>query len=218
MSAVTMAQERLAEGGGECHRCPRILQVLLAVLLIAVSVMVSGCGHMPITSIYKLRNFDPATTDISQLRVGVRLPEAFRLRPDGVQLIAAAQDKTGRQLRKEVFKLRPVTSANERALLGAHRRLGTSIYAYHLSSRDIARFNQIRQFIKAGKPQGIGGSLGVDTDACRTTKQRPDKIPVSTFIMSSETQEFVPLVVDFDLLSNFDRKEIHKAIPVCVSN
>lgn len=181
----------------------------------AVILALAACGHMPITSMYKLRNFDPATTDLNRLRVAVQLSEVFRLRPNGVRLTVTALDSSGRELRKETFKLNPALSAHERHLLRAYAKEATNIYAFRLSARDVGRFNDIRALIAVGRPNGTRGAMGVATDACRTTGRLPERVLVTTLIKSSETQEFVPLLVDFDLLSEFKGKDFNNAVPLC---
>src|SRR5215510_11843736 len=65
---------------------------LLRVCLIACSaVALSGCGHMPVTSMVKLARVDFETSDPAQLRAAIKLPRELRTRPNGVSLRIAVR-------------------------------------------------------------------------------------------------------------------------------
>jgi hypothetical protein len=52
-------------------------------LLAAFGVALSGCMHVPVTTLYKLWSFDMATADPAILRVATRVPSYFSARPNG---------------------------------------------------------------------------------------------------------------------------------------
>ena len=60
----------------------RLRPYLLAPLALALS----GCGHMPVSTMWALRGFDAATADPASLRAAIRIPESLEPRPGGVTL------------------------------------------------------------------------------------------------------------------------------------
>ena len=53
--------------------------------LIGAAVL-SACTHVPLSSIPKLAQIDPETTDLSQVELAVRVPQDFRLHRDGASI------------------------------------------------------------------------------------------------------------------------------------
>src|SRR5881296_1838187 len=91
--------------------------------VIVLAAACSGCGHMPLSTIYQLRNFDPRTLDPAVLRVAVRVTDAMELRSGGVKLAVAYWTEGGEaNKREEKFLLEEVRA--ETAALASERRPG----------------------------------------------------------------------------------------------
>jgi hypothetical protein len=68
------------------------LRFPLHFLLRALAMLaISGCSHMPVTSMVKLARIDFETSDPAQLRAAIKLPRTLRPRPNGVALRIAVQ-------------------------------------------------------------------------------------------------------------------------------
>src|SRR5215510_6352739 len=86
---------------------------LLRVCLIACSaVALSGCGHMPVTSMVKLARVDFETSDPAQLRAAIKLPRILRPRPNGVALRIAVRVGSSPEEARD-FMLRELSEPGE---------------------------------------------------------------------------------------------------------
>lgn len=174
---------------------------LVRVLVSAAALMLAGCSAVPLTSIPPLARIDARTTDLSMLRVAVQLPDAWRPRSGGVKLDVVTK-VAGETETKTSFAMMEMSEARDRAGLPAPAQ-GSSTYAYRLSQIDAARFEALRaSMIEQGK-KGKRGSMGLGVAArefCRANPAPQASLPVTIYLMTSETKSFVPVVRDLDLL------------------
>ncbi len=54
--------------------------------LALAAAMLAACSHVPVSTMWALRNFDAASVDPAALRAAVRLPETFEPQKGGVTL------------------------------------------------------------------------------------------------------------------------------------
>ena len=54
--------------------------------LALAAAMLAACSHVPVSTMWALRNFDAASVDPAVLRAAVRLPETFEPQKGGVTL------------------------------------------------------------------------------------------------------------------------------------
>lgn len=177
-------------------RWPRLLACALALVL-------SGCGSVPLTSIAPLARIDAKTTDLSMLRVAVQLPDALRPRAGGVKLDVVVK-VTGEPETKTSFAMTEVADARERSALPPPPA-GASSTIYRLSPGDAARFDALRASVLEQSGKGRKGSMGLGVAArefCRAGEAPSARLPVTIYLMTSETRSFVPVVKDFDLLGD----------------
>src|SRR5262249_58497615 len=56
-----------------------------------LAALLAGCGSVPLPSLIALSRIDAQTTDLATLRVAVRLPDAIKPRPGGVNMEIVAK-------------------------------------------------------------------------------------------------------------------------------
>jgi hypothetical protein len=176
---------------------------LVRVLASAALLVLTGCSSVPLTSIPRLARIDAKTTDLSMLRVAVQLPEALRPRSGGVKLDVVTKI-AGEAETKTSFAMIEMSDTRDRTGLPAPPQ-GSSTYAYRLSSGDAARFEALRASMVERGRQGKRGSMGLGVAAkefCRANAAPQQSLPVTIYLMTSETTSFVPVVRDFDLLGD----------------
>jgi len=178
-----------------------------------VVIGLTSCASFPITSMYKLRNFDLATTDLTLLRFAVRAPNDITIPKNGFQLVLSTTHEERPSL-KEVINLEQI---NDATALRNLEREGTHVLAFRIASEDVERFNQFRYMIRIEKDFGAEGSLDIEMSTCRTTSKIPSYIPISTFVNASETQGYVALMRDVDLLNKGRHKTLEELLPECTS-
>jgi hypothetical protein len=182
--------------------------------------LLAGCGHVPLTSLPKLSKIDIKTTDLSQLRAGISLPSDIRTLPGGVSLTLVAMPKDGGRHERKVV-LEEVRDAVELAKLPVMVAPGRRFTLFKLGAVDAARLGAFRQEMFAGaQNSGNRGSLSLGADkACRLGELSGKPIAMSGYLKTSETQDYVLLMRDFDLrkaVREIDPKiDLAIAIPPC---
>ncbi|QIP09067.1 hypothetical protein [Bradyrhizobium symbiodeficiens] len=176
---------------------------LVRVLGSAAALALAGCSSVPLTSIPRLARIDAKTTDLSMLRVAVQLPEVLRPRSGGVKLDVVAK-VAGEAEAKTSFSMMETSEARDGGGLPAPPQ-GSSTHAYRLSPADAARFEALRTAMVEQGKQGRRGSMGLGLAAkefCLANATPQASLPVTIYLMTSETKSFVPVVRDFDMLGD----------------
>ena len=191
---------------------------LLASLMAAVCA--GGCGHVPLTSLPKLSRIDIRSTDLAALRAGLSLPADIHPLPGGVTMTIVVEPREGgRHERKAV--LEEVRDAAELAALPVLVSPGRRLTVFRLSARDAARLNAFREERLLGDGQsGNRGSLSLGADkACRLGDLSGKPIPMTSYLKTSETQDYVVVTRDLDLREAVRAVDpaidLATAIPLC---
>jgi hypothetical protein len=182
--------------------------------------LLAGCGHVPLTSLPKLSKVDIKTTNLAELRAGISLPADIRTLPGGVTMTLVALPKDGGRHERKIA-LEEVRDAVELAKLPAMAAPGRRFTLFKLGTGDAARLGAFREEMFAG-PQNSGnrGSLSLEANkACRLGELTGKPIAMSGYLRTSETQDYVLLMRDFDLrqaVREIDPKlDLAAAIPPC---
>lgn len=172
----------------------------IGVALAGALVLLSACGHMPVTSMVKLARTDFATVDPAELRVAVKLPQTVRPRRDGVRLRVTVKTGSG-PAQVEEFVLRDLNDAGELMALRAEVEPGTAIYAFRLDPNDLARVQAFRAAALQRQASGARSSLtlGVGAEACRVAAVEDGPIYLTTYLKTAPTRDYIPLMRDVDL-------------------
>ncbi|PZU91468.1 MAG: hypothetical protein DI527_12270 [Chelatococcus sp.] len=191
----------------------------LIALLVAAG-LAGACGHVPLTSLPKLSRIDIRTTRLADLRASLSLPADIRPLPGGVTMTIVVEPKEGgRHERKAV--LEEVRDANELAALPVMVSPGRRLTVFRLGAADVARLSAFRDEMLLGAGQsGNRGSLSLSADkACRTGDLSGRPIPMTSYLKTTETEDYVLLMRDFDLreaVRKVDPKiDLATAIPPC---
>jgi hypothetical protein len=166
-------------------------------MLIGFTVGLAACSSVPLTSIPALSRIDFRTTDFAALRAGLRLPDALRPQPNGVELkvtlrIHGLPDET------TTFSLIETPAGN----LPDSGQAGKLDFIYRLSEADSRRFDAIREKTNVARQQNRRGSVDLSITPKQFCLVRPlpdGPLPVTSYIQTSETRRFVVLTRDLDL-------------------
>jgi hypothetical protein len=166
--------------------------------LLALSL--SACTSIPISSMYKLSRIDFMTTDLSRMRIAIALPTDLKPRPGGVHMDLAYQQGDGPE-EKRVLKLEDAVLAAD--FVGLPQALsGNKTYVYNLSKDDVTTLNKIRSDAAIAKTKGQKGSLSMGVAAkefCANNTISNSPLLVTTYVFTSENNEYVVLTRDIDL-------------------
>ena len=191
--------------------------VLAASLLAAFSL--AGCGHVPVSTMWALRNFDSLSVDPAFLRAAVRLPRAFQPRPGGVKVVASWGKKGDPASEKKIEIILQETSLSaEGPELAKEVRPNNYLQVYRVAPQDVPRLRALQAEIARAKAekQADHGSLGVGADACRIDDLPEGPIPMTTFLKTSDEAGWLTVLKDVDLRSAVTKdKPLEEIVPPC---
>ena len=189
-----------------------LLHCLLRVLAILA---MSGCSHMPVTSMVKLARVDFETSDPAQLRAAIKLPRTLRPQPNGVALRVAVQVGRAPEEARD-FMLRELP---EPAELAREAGADSQIFAYRIDDNDLARLAAFRAELIAKKSSGQKGSISISVrpQACKAGELPDGAIYFTTYLRTAETKDYVALARDVDLRSIVPNAAVVAEIPRCGS-
>lgn len=186
-----------------------------SLLCLVLAIAVTGCGHMPITSMVKLARVDLETSDPTQLRAAIKLPRALRPRPNGMVLrIAVRVGNAPEESRDFLLREQP-----DPAELAREANAGSHVFAYRIDDADIPRLIAFRTELIAKKNSGRGGSItiAIQPQACQIGELPQGPVYFTTYLRTAETGEYVTLARDVDLRALVQARSIVEAIPRCAS-
>jgi hypothetical protein len=171
----------------------------------------TGCGHMPVTSMVRLAQVDFQTTDPEMLRVAVQLPRLLRARAESTMLRITVGLADGSSQARN-FALR---TAHEGDAPAADREAAVSTFA--LTARDVAELRAFRTALIRQQKGRSGGSLAVTVqpDVCRTAPLPDGPVRFTTYLKTGETGGYVVLARDVDLTTVAPGHDVVAKIPAC---
>lgn len=192
--------------------------IFLSLVLFALPL--AACGHVPVSTMWALRNLDATTLDPALLRAAVRLPDAIEPQPGGVRL-EIGWWREGEEDKKRVVKfvLQETSSPADVEPLAFERKAGTRLWVYRADPADIPRIRALQaeaQDEKAKAPGKTHGSLGVSADACHRGEFADGPILMTTFLRVDLQRGYLPVVKDLDLRTGDTRvKSLDELVPPC---
>lgn len=172
-----------------------------AVLLMAA--LLTGCSHVPLTSLMALRRIDPLTTDPARLFAAVRHPAALRTRPGDVRLSLVVERTGGGDRRELDIALETVPTGTPGVPRAPEAGAGQMVDVFRVPPVEAPRLVAFRAQILEDKrrdPDGTHGRLTVTARACHDTSvPLPTRLIVDTFLSTDGAPDFVPVVVGYDL-------------------
>jgi hypothetical protein len=185
-----------------------------------VALVLSACGHVPVSTIWALRNLDAITLDPALLRAAVRVPDTLQPQPDGVKLeIGWWRDGEEDRKHNAKFVLQETTSADDTAPLVFERKAGMRVYVYRVDPADIPGIRALQAQAKDEKAKNPGkthGTFGFGADACRKGQLAEGPVLMTTFLRLDSERGYLPVVKDLDLRTAVTTdKSFDELVPPC---
>jgi hypothetical protein len=181
------------------------------------TLLLAGCTTVPVTSLVALSKIDAMTSDLSRLRIALAAPEALRPRPGGVKLdVKVVQGNNPPE--SLLIALDETVDAADMVGLPQADRPGQSMHVYRLSQKGVADLARIRQEAQRQKAEKKRGSLSIGVSAkefCLAAPLPDGALPVTTWLLTSETQSYVPVTRDVDLRSDASIAKSLQDMPPC---
>lgn len=188
----------------------------------ALALPLAACGHVPLSTIWALRNLDAATLDPALFRAAIRIPDTLEPAPKGVKLeIGWWRDGDEANKHEVKFVLQETISPADTAPLTAERRPGTRVHVYRVDPADLAAIRAVQAQVQEEKAKSGGhahGKLGVGADACRRGEPGRGPVPMTTWLRTEARGDYLPVVVDLDLRSAVTaEKSFDDLVPPCAA-
>jgi hypothetical protein len=186
-------------------------------LYLISAICLSGCATIPMTSIPKLSRVEFMTTDLRQLRVAVVLPRAIRPSENSIEMVTVLKAEGGQP---KTTKLQLDQSFAKADFVGLPTNLGSEqkAYVYLLQANESARLEEIRLSAQTMRTSGKKGTLDIAfsfKDFCAEGVLPVGSILTSTYVSSSETNEYVLLTRDVDMRGDVTLRKLLDDLPSC---
>jgi len=197
------------------------VKALISAALSALAL--SSCNGVPISTQWKLRNFDLGTTDLSTFRVALRTPEWAVPTPDKTVLVAslAPKDGKGEERKVELHAQRSVHAEDAGDIARLSQKEGAVAF-YEVSARDLATARALQAEAQRLKREGGGsdGKVSVDRGAvCRRGDVPEGPILVDLFVHPDDSIGWLPVFDGYDmrplLKTPEDVRKFEEGAPPC---
>lgn len=183
-----------------------------ALAALALTLGLTACDIPSPATLMALNRFDPLTTDPSELQVAVRIPDGFQAKGNSVTLLATLEEtETDPEVTRE-FQIAQSTSKAE--VLDLEDGDGT-LKVFSMRPEDAEALRAFQRQAQRAKEEDRGGSISIDAQVCRLTETVPSTAILSAYLKSEETKRFVPLIENFDILSEVTEKDLEDIAPMC---
>jgi len=180
----------------------------------------AACSHVPVSTMWALRNFDASSVDPAALRAAVRLPETFEPQRVGVTLkIGWWRDGEEKEKHEMSFALQETTAPEDVAPLAGEQKPGTRIHAYRVNPADYAAIRaRQKQFLeeKARNPGKTHGSFGVGAEACRRGGFPEGPLLTTTYLRTQPSGAYLTVLKNLDMRETATKeKPLDELVPPC---
>lgn len=193
---------------------------LKAILLISTLVFVASCSNIPLTSMFKLMNFNPLETDPSQLRVAVRAPEGISVRDGDIVINFSFKTDDPSVSFNHSFDVIKNESYELSTDLTAEIEGNEKISVMQLREEDAQTMADGQQAIKAYRREhenGGAGSMNVRlVSACRNEGFSWDRSALNVYLKTEADADFFLFLEDMDVTKlDADVQKNIQALPNC---
>jgi hypothetical protein len=187
-----------------------------------LSFLLTSCGHMPVSTMVQLRNFDFATFDPAEMRAGLRFPDVLVLRANGLKLVVDLEHQGPvPDKRKEVFHLKDTSEAALGSELLPWQKKGMRVMGYRIDAGDVARIRSLQELGQKWKREGTQNkdklTISFEPDVCRRDALPETPLYVTTFLKVDARSQLVVFLKDVDLRKIADEagKPLDENVPPC---
>ena len=188
--------------------------------LASLFLSLAACNGAPISTQWKLRDFNASTADLAQLRVAIRGPDWVTPTPENAAIEVRYWRDGGDEARAQTFALRLQRAAHpgDRETLTA---LGgaPSLTIVELTPRSLGAARSAQQEAARFKTEGArtrGRMIMSGSFACRRTEVPVGPIAIDVFIHANDETGWLPLYADYDARDGEqDQAVLDEALPPC---
>lgn len=172
----------------------------------ALLTLIAACGHVPVSTIAKLRSFDPLGTDVAVLRVAMSAPDWLEPVPSAAFIELTAKERgKAEPLLQERFQLEPAGEGHERDQLKTFEKKGYRIWAFRLPKGEAERLRAIQAQMRAMRAVSNAQTpkrdvaLTTQIKGCRRGEGATGPVIASTYLKPDAETGYLVLLRDIDL-------------------
>ena len=188
--------------------------------LASLFLSLAACNGAPISTQWKLRDFNASTADLAQLRVAIRGPDWVTPTPENAAIEVRYWRDGGDEARAQTLALRLQRAAHpgDRETLTA---LGgaPSLTIVELTPRSLGAARSAQQEAARLRAEGArtrGRMIMSGSFACRRTEVPVGPIAIDVFIHADDETGWLPLYADYDAREGEqDQAVLDEALPPC---
>jgi hypothetical protein len=192
-------------------------------MALACTVLLAGCGSVPVSSLWKLRKLSLETLEPTALRAAVVHSPSLQLAANGAVLTV----EVSRQLRlasgahtterlEEKLPLQALHSSADMRPLIEHESPQSTVHLWRIDPAALPRLQALRTRAMAWKGTDDGKrelTLGVELTGCQ--KSGSTRQTITTLMRFAEPGEYLPIVRNIDLTETMSAAELKQRFPVC---
>lgn len=199
-----------------------------AAMLAPLLLLLTACGSVPVTSLWKLRKLNLETLDPAALRAAVVHAPGLQLHGHSLELTVAVSRKlrtaggaTTTETLEEKLPLQELRSTAERSPLAEYDGPQAVVQVWRIDPAALPRLQALRTQALGWKTADPGPkelSLGLELAGCqRGGSQGPRQRTVTTLIRFTEQGEYIPIVRNMDLADAMPTEELKRHFPDCAA-
>lgn len=193
--------------------------------IVLLAALLTACGSVPVSSLWKLRKLQLETLDPAALRAAVVHGPALQLYGQSLVLSVSVSRKvrqpggtTTTELLAEKLPLQELRSTAERSPLAEHDKPQTIVQIWRIDPAALPCLQALRTKALAWKGTDDGQrelSLGLELAGC----QQPgaQKRLVTTLMRFADPGEYIPILRNLDLAETMPAAELSQRFPVCAA-
>jgi hypothetical protein len=190
------------------------------VFLVSLFLSLAACNGAPISTQWKLREFNVGTADLAQLRVAMRGPDWATPTPENAAIEVRYWRDGGDEARAQTLALRLQRAAHP----GDREALTTlggppSLTIVELTPRSLNAARSAQQEAARLRAEGArtrGRMIMSGSFACRRTEIPRGPIAIDVFIHADDETGWLPLYADYDAREDEqDQAVLDEALPPC---
>jgi hypothetical protein len=190
------------------------------IFLVLLCLPLAACNGAPISTQWKLRNFNISTADLAQLRVAMRGPEWLTATPENA-LIDFRYWRDGgdeSQARRLALHIQRTAHPGDREALAAQGG-APSLTIIELAPQSLSAARAAQQEASRLRAEGVrthGKAITDGSFACRRSDIPPGPIAIDVFIHADDETGWLPFYADYDVRGGEqDQAVLDKALPPC---
>lgn len=173
------------------------------ILVAASLLLLAACGHVPLTTMVKLRNFDLLKTDPDGLRVAIIYPDSIKVPEGGARMMLSVRTKASDMvLLEEEVAFEELGPVADNAEFSTNLKPGMRVGIHRIPEKNTPFFKSFQKFMldkSEAERDKLEGTMSVSVSGCQVAEVLPEKILVSTYLKTAELGSYVPLLRDVDL-------------------